>query len=291
MHYSSTTLSAGHTFLESPRWHKGDLYVSDFFTKRVLKFPRGDNDFEVVLELPSTPSGLGFLPSGDLLVVSMEDRSILRAHDGEISLHADLSKYSPFLLNDMFVDGSGRCYVGGLGHSAGDESDFGPQPLIFVQSDGSVEALDADLNFPNGIVGSKSQLFIAETYAGSVRVLSLDQAGRPHSPRVWAQFGGRPLGYDIESAHEQLEVEPDGLAVGKDGTLWVADAKGHGVARVREGGEVVDFVETGPLSTFAAVESADGDRLFLCCSPSNRTVDWSALTSSELRVASLSSDR
>ena len=281
------TVSRGHTFLESPRWHLGDLYVSDFFTNRVLRFKQGSSDCEVVLEVPGIPSGLGFLPDGSLLVVSMRDRCIMRFGDGQTTVHADLRRHSRYPLNDMFVDPRGRCYVGGLGHTDGDESDFGAQPLIVVQVDGSVHTVDAELNFPNGIVGDGTHLYVAETYAGAVRVFEVDANGTPHSPRIWAQFGQRPESFDIEEAHQRLAMEPDGLALSSDGTLWVADAKGHGVSRVREGGEIIDFVETAPLSVFAATESDDGKSLYMCCSPPNRTVDWSKLNASELRVAEI----
>jgi hypothetical protein len=43
----------------------------------------------VVLEVQSQPWGLGWLPDGSLLVVSMKDHRLLRVADGEVSTHAD----------------------------------------------------------------------------------------------------------------------------------------------------------------------------------------------------------
>jgi hypothetical protein len=42
-----------------------------------------------VLEVENQPSGLGWLPDGSLLVVSMKDHRLLRVADGEVSTHAD----------------------------------------------------------------------------------------------------------------------------------------------------------------------------------------------------------
>ena len=284
---SPLTISTGHSFLESPRWHSGDLYVSDFFDRQVLRFPAGESEPEVVATLPEIPSGLGFLPDGDLLIVSMGDQTVYRSNGRELTPYADLRGRVRGNLNDMHVDTDGRCYIGSTGHSPATESDFGPTPLLIVQPDGEVVESATNLNFPNGIIKPDSHhLLVAETYVGRVRELELDDRGIPVRSSIWAQWGPRIEYYDIERAHSELEVEPDGLSLGRDGTVWVADANGHGIARVSAGGELHEYVDTGDLSVFAAV--AVGQRLYMCCSPKNRTVDWSAMRSSELRVAEIS---
>ena len=66
--------------------------------------------------MPEQPSGLGWLPDGSLLVVSMRDRRVLRrAPDGAVTEHADLSGHRGGHLNDMVVDAPGRAYVGNFG--------------------------------------------------------------------------------------------------------------------------------------------------------------------------------
>ncbi|MEU1300676.1 SMP-30/gluconolactonase/LRE family protein [Streptomyces shenzhenensis] len=281
------TISTGHTFLESPRWHNGDLYVSDFFVNQVLRFPGGEGEPEIVATVPGMPSGLGFLPDGDLLIVSMDDQTVYRNTPSGLVPYADLSGRVRGNLNDMLVDAEGRCYIGGVGHSSGDESDFGPTSLLVVQPDGEVHETIGDLNFPNGIVKPDAgSLLVAETYAGTVRELHLDDHGVPVASSVWAHWGPEIDYFDVKRAHAVLDVEPDGLSLGRDGTLWVADANGHGIARVAKGGAVQEYVDTDDLSVFAAL--AVGQRLYLCCSPRNHTVDWSKLRSSELRVADIS---
>src|SRR4051794_33066339 len=114
------TVLDGMSYLECPRWHDGRLYVSDFYTQRVLAVDLdgagGADAIDVVAEVPGQPSGIGWLPDGSMLVVSMRDRRVLRVRDGgDPELHADLSELAPWHLNDMVVDTAGRAYVGNFG--------------------------------------------------------------------------------------------------------------------------------------------------------------------------------
>ena len=64
------TFATGLDFAEGPRWHGGRLWLSDFYAQRVYSYgPTGDRRVEV--ELDDRPSGLGWLPSGELLLVAM----------------------------------------------------------------------------------------------------------------------------------------------------------------------------------------------------------------------------
>ena len=84
------TLLGGRAFLEGPRWHEGALFVSDMHAGEVLKIAP-DGSSEVVTRVENGPSGLGWLTDGDMLVVSMKDRKVLRVGaDGAQSVHADL---------------------------------------------------------------------------------------------------------------------------------------------------------------------------------------------------------
>ena len=110
-----TTLITGLSFTECPRWRDGRLYVSDFYTHRVLAVAM-DGTAETVADVPQQPSGLGFLPDGRMLIVSMRDRKVLRREiDGSLVEHADLSGLAPWHVNDMLVDHNGRAWVGNFG--------------------------------------------------------------------------------------------------------------------------------------------------------------------------------
>src|SRR5215210_5453956 len=109
------TLVEGGAYFEAPRWHEGRWWVSDFYRHGVFAITP-DGEAELVLEVPGQPSGLGWLPDGSLLVVSMHDHTLLRrSAGGEVSVHADLSEHSGGHLNDLVVDELGRAYAGNFG--------------------------------------------------------------------------------------------------------------------------------------------------------------------------------
>src|SRR5215471_19225482 len=102
------TLLTGLAFGESPRWHDGRLWFSDFGAQEVVAVDLEGNK-EVIARVPGTPMGLGFLPVGRLLIVSMRDGLLLRReHDGQLVVHADLSSLSHTPWNDIVVDGRGN---------------------------------------------------------------------------------------------------------------------------------------------------------------------------------------
>jgi sugar lactone lactonase YvrE len=109
------TLLTGGSFFEGPRWRDGRWWLSDFYRRLVVSVdPEGHA--EEVMSVEQQPSGLGWMPDGSLLVVSMKDHRILRRSlDGEVSLHADVSVHCGGHLNDMVVDAEGRAYVGNFG--------------------------------------------------------------------------------------------------------------------------------------------------------------------------------
>jgi sugar lactone lactonase YvrE len=104
-----TTVAEGFHFLEAPRWRDGRLWLSDFYGHRVLSVRADGSDLRTEAEVPGQPSGLGWLPDGRLLVVSMRDRTVLRREpDGTLAVHGDLSGHATGHTNDMVVDGHGR---------------------------------------------------------------------------------------------------------------------------------------------------------------------------------------
>src|SRR6478736_7514715 len=102
--------------MEAPRWHDNRIWFSDFYAHEVVSANEDGTDVRVEAVVPNQPSGLGWLPDGRLLVVSMRDRKLLRReHDGALVTHADLSGEVDYHLNDMVVDQQGRAYVGNFG--------------------------------------------------------------------------------------------------------------------------------------------------------------------------------
>ncbi len=148
-----TVLLGGLGFAEGPRWHEGRLWFSDMGAGQVRAVDL-DGRAEVVLEVPGRPSGLGWLPDGRLLVVSMADRRVLRReHDGAVVEHADLAGLASFDCNDMVVDGQGRAWVGNAGFDLSVRPlQVRPAQIVLVTPDGRARVVDDEVVFPNGSV-------------------------------------------------------------------------------------------------------------------------------------------
>jgi len=266
-----TRLADGFTFLESPRWHDGMLYLSDFYSHRVLRSADG-REFETVCEVAGQPSGLGFDPQGRLLVVSMTDRRLLRFEAGAPGLTevADLAALATYHCNDMVVDGHGRAYVGNFGSDV-DAEGIAPASLILVEADGQARTVAAGLIFPNGmaITPDGKTLLVAETFAYRITAYDIGADGSLRAPRVWAQLGdGRDPARTMADVFASGNVTPDGVCLDADGALWIADATGTGAIRMSASGERLDYVRTGTDAVYAvALGGTDGRMLFMCAAP------------------------
>ena len=73
-------LTGGIYFGEGPRWRDGRLWFSDFYAHAV-KSVSAAGDVRTEFEIDDQPSGLGWMPDGSLLVVSMAKRHVLRRGD------------------------------------------------------------------------------------------------------------------------------------------------------------------------------------------------------------------
>ena len=144
------TLLTGISFGESPRWHDGRLWFSDWGTQEVVAVdPAGKS--EAIVHVPSAPFCIDWLPDGRLLVVSARDRLLLRREsDRSLATHADLSGLSEHPWNDIVVDGRGNAYVGNIGFDFPD-GEFAPGILALVAPDGSARRVADGVAFPNGM--------------------------------------------------------------------------------------------------------------------------------------------
>jgi sugar lactone lactonase YvrE len=91
---------------ESPRWHEGRLWFSNWGNREIVAVNL-DGVSDVVGE---GPDGLGWatnwLPDGRLLITGTELIRVER--DGARVRHADLSHISPFGWSELTVDGRGN---------------------------------------------------------------------------------------------------------------------------------------------------------------------------------------
>ena len=270
----------GLRFPEGPRWRDGQLFFSDMHDDAVKRLDPETGECEVVAAL-SHPSGLGWLPDGRMLIVSMEDQRVMRLEaDGSLVVHADLSGIATANANDMVVDPSGRAYVGNFGSQPDPDTWEGFQlelaALAQVEPDGSVrEAAAEKLAFPNGMVitpGGRT-LIVAETFAMRLSAFGIEADGSLAGHRIWAAVHG---------------MLPDGICLDAEGCVWVASARDDGtVLRVREGGEVVAEVAVQPdrVPYACMLGGADGRSLFVCTSKSAVANECRAAANASIEVA------
>lgn len=260
----------GLAFLEGPRWRDGRLWLSDMHDYRVLTVtPEGET--ETVATVPNCPSGLGWLPDGRLLVVSMNDRRLLRQEGDELVLHADLSELAPHHTNDMVVAASGRAYVGNFGF------DYQKDPpkntvLIAVETDGSARVVADDLAFPNGcvITPDGATLVVAESWAGRLTAFEVAADGSLGGRRVFAKL---PEG-----------VLPDGICLDAEGAIWVASPTSSDVLRVREGGQVEERVDVGRMAIACMLGGDDRRTLYVLTSETTDGDEARALRSARVEA-------
>ncbi len=262
MDYTSQLIASGLHFGEGPRWHNGELWFSDFFAHQI-KVLSTDGTIRVAHEFPDQPSGLGWLPDGTLIAVSMVSRKVLAFRDGQWHTHADLADIATFHANDMVVNSNGNAYVGNFGFDLDAEvhergiadvlANHVTAKLALVRPDGTVSVVADELHFPNGMVITPdgSTLIVAETASMQLTAFTIAPDGTLSNRRLWAQ----------------LQILPDGICLDEAGGVWAAAATFPIAMRIVEGGEVTDQVST-PLASYACMlGGADGKTLYIMNSP------------------------
>ncbi len=241
----------GLVFGECPRWHGGALWLSDMFGGRVLR-SAGPAQAETVLTLPGgRPSGLAFLDDGSLLVVSMQDRKLLRRRpDGRVEPFADLAPHVTGDINDMVRAPDGGVFVGNFGFDLFGGAEGRLTNLHHVDAQGHVREVASELNFPNGMVVTpdRSTLIVAETFAHRLTAFDIRDGGL-HNRRVFATLG---------------DCAPDGICLDAAGAVWVSAFVGDAYLRVEQGGRITHQV---PMANRRAVAcnlgGPDGRTLFM----------------------------
>jgi len=194
--------------------------------------------------------GLGFLPDGRLLIVSMRDGLLLRReHDGSLVTHADLSHLSRYPWSDMVVDGRGNAYIGNLGFNF-PGGEFAPGILVLVTPDGLVRQVAEGCAFANGMVVTpdNATLILAESYGHRLTAFDIDATGLLSNRRVWADLGD---GY------------PDGICLDAENAIWYADVPAKRCVRVRQGGEMLQTIDLDRGCFACMLGGVDRRTLFL----------------------------
>jgi sugar lactone lactonase YvrE len=237
-------------FGEGPRWHEGRLWFSDFFRHGVFTLD-GDRE-DLVVEVPGQPSGLGWLPDGRLLVVSMLDRRLLVWDGAHLQEYADLTAVSEHECNDLVVGPDGTAYVSTFGFDLHGGAEPRPTRMVIVSPDGEVRVASDEVWFPNGsVITPEGRLIVGETFASRYTSYALDATGMPVDRRVWAEVEG---------------LTPDGCCLDAEGRIWSADPVARRVVLIEEGGRVLHEIPTEQSAVACMLGGPDRRTLFILTS-------------------------
>jgi sugar lactone lactonase YvrE len=237
---------------ESPRWHDGRLWFSNWGAGEIVAVDL-DGNSEVV---DRGPEGLGWavnwLQDGRMLVTGNE---LVRVEvDGSRLRHADLGHISPYGWSEMTVDGRGNVYVNTINF---DFADFGdvltsgqaPGKIALVTPDGGAREVASEIAFPNGMVitPDNKTLIIAESFAARLTAFDIAEDGTLSNRRIWADGVG-----------------PDGICLDAEGCIWASSGSMiNDCARIREGGQVADTIELDRPCFAAMLGGPDRQSLFM----------------------------
>jgi sugar lactone lactonase YvrE len=248
---STDVVLGGLVFPEGPRWHDDRLVFSDMHGHRVVSLDPMAGASETVCEVAQQPSGLGWLPDGTMLVVSMTDRRVLRL-DGDVLVeHANLFDLAPSWCNDMVVDGRGRAFVGNFGFDMYAGGKPRKTNVVRVDADGHAVSAAEDLGFPNGMVvtDDNETLIVGESFGGRLVAFRIADDGSLHDRREFAQLEG---------------ATPDGICLDAEGAVWIACPISNRCLRVGDGGKILDEVPVGRGAFACMLGGVDRTTLFVC---------------------------
>lgn len=220
----------GLAFGESPRWHDGRLWLSDWAAGEVLAVDPAAGSREVVARVDAFPFCLAFDTEGRLLVVTGDGRLLRRSDDGALTPIAYLSALSDHPLNELVCAPGGLLFLNGIGYDiAGEDPHEGF--VAVLGPDGPARRVAEGLAFPNGmaVVDDGATLLVAESHAGRISAFTIDPDGDLSQRRTWAAVP---------------DSAPDGICADPQGGVWYGDVPNQCAVRVAEGGEILDRVTT-----------------------------------------------
>ena len=238
---------------ESPRWHEGRLWFSNWGTDEIVAVGP-DGAAEVM-----GPGGGGagwavdWLPDGRMLVTGSE---LIRVEpDGSRLRHADLSGITPYGVSEITIDGRGNVYVNSINFDFAEfegllGSGEAPGKIALVTPDGAARVVADGLAFPNGMVVTPDNrtLIVAESFAARLTAFDIEPDGGLSNRRVWADVTG------------------DGICLDAEGAVWCSAVGAEGgnlVQRAREGGEILAQIEVDRPCYACMLGGEDGRTLYM----------------------------
>jgi sugar lactone lactonase YvrE len=243
------TLLDGGRYYEGPRWHDGRLWFVDCMARKLLSINLAGECAEHATFSDDTPCGLGVLPDGRIVVLTMFRKRLYAFAGDELSPYADLSGLATGTIDDMVVDGKGCAYVGDLGFDLPVPPDRGAVGrIILVTSDGASRVVAEGLRFPNGIAVSadNERLIVAEMDGECLAEYEIEADG---ALRFSKRFGRMK--------------DPDGICLDREGTVWVASFNEDAFVRIdRNGKELQRIAVPGRRAVACVLGGPDRTTLF-----------------------------
>jgi sugar lactone lactonase YvrE len=238
---------------ESPRWHEGRLWFSDWAANEIVAIDDDGNGEVMGAGGGGSGWAVNWLHDGGMLVTGGK---LLRVEpDGSRVRHADLSGVSPYGWSEITVDGRGNAYVNSINFDFADFQDLlangtAPGKIALVTADGTAREVANGLAFPNGMVVTPDNgtLIVAESFARRLTAFDIEADGSLSNRRIWADVTG------------------DGICLDAEGAVWCSAVGGDGanvVQRVREGGEILDRFEVDRPCYACTLGGEDGRTLFM----------------------------
>jgi sugar lactone lactonase YvrE len=251
-------------FPESPRWHEDRLWFSDIFGSHKVHTMDADGNVSDVATVPNCPSGLGWTPNGDLLVVSMDDCLLLRFRAGSSTpvVACDLSNLAR-VTNDMVVGPDGTAYIGDNGFRFGEEEPALGR-ILKVDPEGVAEIVVEGVCLPNGMVLSPEgrSLIVAETFGGRLSRFAVGPDGELDDRETFFQFDDLDWVGEMEKSMQRA-VAPDGICLDANGDVWVGNPLRSEIACVSDTGQIVDTVQLSQPGIACVLGGPDGRTLFV----------------------------
>jgi sugar lactone lactonase YvrE len=246
------TVHDGGRYFEGPRWHAGRLWFVDCMERTLLSLsPSGQCEQHAKFD-DDTPCGLGILPDGRIIVLTMFKKRLFALRDGELSPYADLSGIATGTIDDMIVDGQGRAYVGDLGFDLPPPEGRGAVGrIILVTPDGAARVVADGLRFPNGIAVSadNSRLVVAEMDGACLADYDIAPDG---GLKLRERFGNMK--------------SPDGICLDREGAVWVAAFEEDAFIRLDPAGRELQRIEVAGRRALACVLGGPARRTLYCLS-------------------------
>jgi sugar lactone lactonase YvrE len=219
---------------ECPLWDpdRRALDWVDIFNHRVHRFDPSTGDDRYV-ETPDAVAAIALADPAtpDQLLIAMRDQiALLDLRTGEIepSCRAEFS-HSEARFNDGMCDTSGRFWVGTMSDEPGHAALYRYDP---DGPHGSLHTMETGLTISNGLGWSPDDktFYLTDSPARRIYAYRFDaRTGAIGDRRVLVDLG-------------EEEVEPDGLAIDRDGNLWSALWDGWCVVRFDASGRELDRI-------------------------------------------------